>query len=55
MGFIWNSGGVESRRCFPHEGGFGIIFPTPKDIIRFKSLTFDVGQSNNGGSKVDRC
>jgi len=33
--------------------GFETISSTPKDIIRFKSLTFDVGQSNNGGFKVD--
>jgi len=26
---------------------------TPKDIIGFKNSTFDVGQNNNGQSKVD--
>jgi len=47
------NGGVESRRCVLDKGGFRTIFPTLEDIIRLKSPTFDVGQNNNGRSKVD--
>ncbi len=49
------SGGVELRRCFSNEGGFEMILSIRKDTIGFKNSTFDVGQSNNGGSKVDQC
>jgi hypothetical protein len=37
------------------RGGFGMILLTPKDTTRFRSSTFDVGQSSNGGFKIDRC
>jgi hypothetical protein len=30
-----------------------MILLTPHDIIRFKNSTFNVGQNNNGGFKVD--
>jgi hypothetical protein len=31
-----------------------MIFPTLEDIIGFKNSTFDVGQNNSGGSRVDQ-
>jgi hypothetical protein len=40
---------------FQMRGGFGTILPTLDDTIGFRSLTFDVGQSSSGRSKVDRC
>jgi hypothetical protein len=39
--------------CFSNEGGFETILSTLEDIIGFRSLTFNVGQNNNGGSRVD--
>jgi len=32
-----------------------MILLTPQNTIKFKNSTFDVGQSNNGGFRVDRC
>jgi hypothetical protein len=32
-----------------------MIVLTLKNIIGFTSSTFDVGQNNNGRSKVDQC
>lgn len=28
---------------------------TPKDFVKFKCLTFDVGQGDNGGSWIHQC
>jgi hypothetical protein len=32
-----------------------MIILTPEDTIGFKSLSFNVGQNNSEGSKVDQC
>jgi hypothetical protein len=53
-GYIRCSGGAELKRCFSDEGRFGTILLTPEDIIGFRSSTFNVGQNNNGGTRVDR-
>jgi hypothetical protein len=52
-GSTQRSGGAKLGRCFSNEGGFETILSTLKDITRFKSLTFDVGQSSSGRFKVD--
>jgi hypothetical protein len=52
-GFTQHNGGAELGRCFSNEGGFETILLTLKDIIKFKSSTFDVGQNSSGGSRVD--
>jgi hypothetical protein len=31
-----------------------MILLTPKDTIGFRKSTFDVGQNNSGGSRIDR-
>jgi hypothetical protein len=44
---------VELGKCFLDEGGFKTILPTLEDVLGFMSSTFDVGQSNSGGCRVD--
>jgi hypothetical protein len=46
---------VKSGRRFSNEGGFKMILSTLEDFIGFRSSTFDVGQNNNEGFRVDRC
>jgi hypothetical protein len=54
-GFTRCSGVAKLGRCFSYEGGFETILLTLEDTTKFMSSTFDVGQSNNGRSRVDRC
>ncbi len=46
---VWNKEGVFQI------GGFGMILLIVEDITRFKTSTFDVGQSSSGGFRADRC